>query len=153
MTKFTILFTCILLSACAATNPYIAPAPSQDNATIRGYKSGGVFNNFNVSRIMKIDDKDNADAYDFTKEISVMPGEHGFIIATVFNQSFWKNNNEAYSEVRAKLLPGHHYHIMEIVQNERVKIWVADQNGNTVSPVVSNPYKMVKDQTIVIFNR
>lgn len=144
-----ISLTVVLLSACVTTNPYVLPPQNQPTATIKGFHSGTGINHFEVARVMQIDGQDNPTSYDYDKEVPVTPGTHSFTIQTVYVHSFWSGRFESDAIVTAKLLAGHRYQVHETSQNNQVNVWITDQNGKTVSAVVSAPTREQRDPLIL----
>lgn len=139
-----ILLMPLMLSSCAA-NSYIEPYRGQPIAMVKGVKSGTSIVNFEISRVMEIDGKNNPSAYDYDKEVAVVPGTHIFLINTVFTHGFFSDRNEANIEVSATLKAGHYYQVRQLVQYNQVTVGIVDINGKNASGFNSSPYRIQYD--------
>lgn len=136
----------VLLTGCVP-NPYVAPQ-GEPAATVHNYRQGGAgLSNFENATITQIDGKNIASSYD--TGIPVRSGTHNFVIDTAYTHGFFDAIKEAYSEVNATLAAGHEYYVHETSENDHVKVWIADQNGRTVSTVASDPARPEQTYTPV----
>lgn len=149
------------LTACINTNPYIAPPADQPAATIRGIKTGSGINNFEVTRVLGIDGKNNQDGYNYDKEFRVTPGAHSFGVQTVFVHTFLGGRFESNAIVPATLKAGHRYQLNKSVsdhptsilfvdKNCSVSVWVMDETGKKVSPVVTSNCRVQQDPHVFV---
>ncbi len=145
----------VILSGCATGSSYVEPT-SQPVATIQNYNLDNGLTNWDMARIVSIDNKNvgaslsqellGSDAKGDT--ITITPGQHTFVVYTQFARSFFGGANEAYSEVTTTLAANNHYKINEKVQDSHVLIWIANLNGHVTSPIVSEPFHTVTTQTV-----
>jgi hypothetical protein len=144
-----------VLSGCATTSMYVVPVNNQPTSSIRSYELRKGISHWDQARIVSIDNK----YVSYTKEdllgisiknkkIPVVAGPHTFDISTTFNRGLFSGVSEAYSEVNAILVAGNDYQVNEAVEGTHVKVWITNQNGKIVSPIVAEPFHAKPVQTI-----
>lgn len=136
---------------------YTPPAANMPSATIRSYTNNKILRSSEEARIVSIDKKDvsylAADLVGTSvasKKIAVAPGPHVFDISTTFKRGVFSGVQEAFSEVDATLLAGVDYRVQEAIDtvSGHVKVWVVDNKGKVISPIVMEPYHQQAVQMI-----
>lgn len=141
-----ILFALFCLNSCTISNYYVEPNQGHLAAISSGYRASN--GNWDEARILAIDNKyvasyNQEDLFGYpiqNRKIPVTAGEHRFFILTTIHRSYLTNDSRAYSLLQANIIPNGDYQVREFLMGPQVKVWITDQNGSVVSPMVLSEY-------------